>query len=561
MSSIVRSALILSALVGMAPTTSAQLYVAPTAGSIETRTWDSGALQTFLYVGYAGHGTFIQSGGTVSGGFILGVLRGGAGTYLLTNGALNTTRGDVGFTGTGTFIQSGGTHNLVGVLSISLDSTPGAFGAYFLTGANATFTTDFELIARHNPGTFTQSAGYHEVRERCAVGYLHRGQYDMSGGILNVGGELDVGRSAASTFNHSGGTVTVGASNTANGLLWIGDADGSYNLSAPSATLVVWGRELIGYNGRGIFHQSAGSHFVNTSLSIAGSRSGNVSRFLLDGGTLEVNELERIGEGSTLGAFQQSGGTHTAHSEIALGANGTYALSGGTVVTPLLSIANGGSFTWSGGALDVSSLTLAGRMNVTVGSGRTLVVDELTIDPHTGRLDLGDNNLVIDYADDSPIEAMKSLRTDLRSGALFSSAGPEKRLAYADNAVLEWPSFAGVSFPPGDFTQLLVMGTYAGDTNLDGVVDMMDLASLAPSWQTSADWLGGDFDYNGTVDVNDLGLLASNWQTGVGNPLGPSLSDALSSLGLPMVSVPEPAQVGLLLATLALKCHRRRGRN
>ena len=88
--------------------------------------------------------------------------------------------------------------------------------------------------------------------------------------------------------------------------------------------------------------------------------------------------------------------------------------------------------------------------------------------------------------------------------------------------------------------------TFVGDTDLNGLVDVADLGRLASNWQTSGTWFGGDFDYNGTIDVNDLGLLASNWQAGVGNPLGPSLNDALQALGLPSVSVPEPTMIGLL---------------
>src|SRR5262245_51509048 len=91
------------------------------------------------------------------------------------------------------------------------------------------------------------------------------------------------------------------------------------------------------------------------------------------------------------------------------------------------------------------------------------------------------------------------------------------------------------------------MRTWYGDADLNGQVDVNDLGILATNWQTSKNWAGGDFDYNGSVDVNDLGLLATNWQAGVGNPLGPaSLAAALESLGLPSVSVPEPACAALL---------------
>jgi hypothetical protein len=111
--------------------------------------------------------------------------------------------------------------------------------------------------------------------------------------------------------------------------------------------------------------------------------------------------------------------------------------------------------------------------------------------------------------------------------------------------VLGKTSFGGQTV---DTDSLLIKFTYFGDSDLDGDVDVADLGNLASSWQTANVWSAGDFDYNGSVDVNDLGLLASNWQAGVGNPLKPTagpwaLADALASLGLPSVSVPEPVGV------------------
>jgi hypothetical protein len=139
----------------------------------------------------------------------------------------------------------------------------------------------------------------------------------------------------------------------------------------------------------------------------------------------------------------------------------------------------------------------------------------------------------------------------LQTGKIItSSAGTPTgtTLGYGDNFILNKPTFGGV---PVDTDSLLVKFTYGGDTDLNGQVDVADLGTLATNWQTNQVWTGGDFDYNGTVDVNDLGILATNWQKGVGSPLGPgSLEQALSSLGLPNVAVPEPAALALLLPML-----------
>jgi hypothetical protein len=166
--------------------------------------------------------------------------------------------------------------------------------------------------------------------------------------------------------------------------------------------------------------------------------------------------------------------------------------------------------------------------------------------------------MIIDYPGDTPDGPVQQLRADLHDGALFTSVGgATHRLGWADNSAWELPSLAGHTFPPGDYTQLLVKYTFNGDANLDGRVDMMDVGALATHWHSSAVWIDGDFDYNSVVDVNDLGLLASNWQMGVSASAKPTagpwaFNDALASLGLPSASVPEPSALSLLSVAIFL---------
>jgi hypothetical protein len=172
-------------------------------------------------------------------------------------------------------------------------------------------------------------------------------------------------------------------------------------------------------------------------------------------------------------------------------------------------------------------------------------------------LDLTDNSMIVDYSELGSL--VDDTRQHLLSGRLTSSSATLTRgLGYADNAVLNpvKTSFGGLSV---DDTSLLIKYTYFGDTDLDGDVDVGDLGTLATAWQTNGPWSSGDFDYDGAVGVNDLGLLATNWQQGVGNPLGPSLAEALAALGLPSAAVPEP--IGLsAIAALSLLGFARRSR-
>jgi glucose/arabinose dehydrogenase len=215
-------------------------------------------------------------------------------------------------------------------------------------------------------------------------------------------------------------------------------------------------------------------------------------------------------------------------------------------------------------SLRAGSLNATGgttRISFKAGTPNTLgaLVKNLSIGSSggDGKLDLTNNSMIVDYT--GPVGTLvDDTRANLLTGRLFSTAADATRvLGYGDNALLGFSSFAGTSV---DGSSLLIKYTYAGDTDLDGDVDVGDLGTLATAWQTSALWTGGDFDYNGSVDVNDLGMLATNWQAGVGSPLGPeSLSSALAALGLPNVAVPEPSVLPVLLLAPILAARKRTG--
>jgi hypothetical protein len=186
----------------------------------------------------------------------------------------------------------------------------------------------------------------------------------------------------------------------------------------------------------------------------------------------------------------------------------------------------------------------------------TIRVESVTL-TGTGTLRLDDHDLVIDYTEgNSSLATIRGYIIAGRNGGNWQGSGitsflagadpTHKSLGYGEASVVLGAgggTFSGIAV---DATAVLVKFTYLGDTDLDGDVDVADLGNLASNWQTAGAWTDGDFDYSGSIDVNDLGLLATNWQAGVGNPLGPSLQEALVAVGLP-TTVPEPGAAMALL--------------
>ena len=90
------------------------------------------------------------------------------------------------------------------------------------------------------------------------------------------------------------------------------------------------------------------------------------------------------------------------------------------------------------------------------------------------------------------------------------------------------------------------IGSLAGDANLDGTVDAVDLNRVGLNWLSSncAAWERGDFSGDGTVDATDLNILGLNWQqvaaaqqaTNVRLPRAP-LGDAAGDAATPVVAV------------------------
>jgi hypothetical protein len=84
-------------------------------------------------------------------------------------------------------------------------------------------------------------------------------------------------------------------------------------------------------------------------------------------------------------------------------------------------------------------------------------------------------------------------------------------IAPADAIGYDGRTFGGVAVSAGD---ILVMYTYAGDVNLDGLVDASDYGIIDNYFQFpgTSGYVNGDFNFDGVIDASDYGLIDNAFQ-------------------------------------------------
>lgn len=224
-----------------------------------------------------------------------------------------------------------------------------------------------------------------------------------------------------------------------------------------------------------------------------------------------------------------------------------------------------------------------GRVNITLDgspAGISRVSQQLSI-TNGGRLDLNDNDLLVDYAPGtSPYDQINQWALTGRAGAsgIISTAamnsGGKTVIAVADNVDLGRSSHDGFAI---DTSTIIARYTYFGDSNMDGKVTGDDYVALDTWLGRGSKWIHGDFNGDGVVSGDDYVAIDSNLGAGV------EAAGDLAELKAEMVAihtemfgeeyllklaefeaggfaaVPEPS-AGWLIATAALALRRRRAR-
>ena len=135
------------------------------------------------------------------------------------------------------------------------------------------------------------------------------------------------------------------------------------------------------------------------------------------------------------------------------------------------------------------------------------------------------------------------------AGGNWNGAGGILSSTAAASAALDGIGYADAADTanPTALPSFVVRYTLLGDANLDGTVGIADFSRLGANYNQAGFWDDGDFNYDGQIGIGDFSLLASNYN----NSIGPG-STARGA------AVPEPASLGLLLATGAVFVRRRR---
>jgi hypothetical protein len=532
-------------------------------------------------------GTVHQTGGTITigtagspGGLEMSAIYGWTLSYsmdasaapsaLILHGNLDL-EGDLatGATSTTTwasFTQNGGTTSIYGNITVGATTT-GTSGNLLAFGGTAACSVTGNVYIGGND---SQPMG--------------EGSLSITGGSLGVAGTLNLWNTGGGA-SLSAGTLAVGEINT-HGMPSLFDWTGgtlhltnSYLLiDAPVQPQVLFGNSLTIHASQALVVESnewlsgAGAQLIQngganscSTLEIGNSQSAGAATYTLAGGTLTTTSLQILGGNSN--ALNITGGVASA---VSTSNNQSINQTGGTSSLGNVSGSGGifvGNFAGTAAAMSVASIqqesvfiNSTGTVSILNNSTASNQVNALTILPG-GRLDLGNNRLIINYAGGGdPISTIRSYLISGYNGGTWTGAGIDSSAAAANSGKY------GIGYADGadgvvaglSSGQIEIMYTLLGDANLDGKVNGSDFAILASNFNKAVSgWDQGDFNYDGKVNGADFSVLAANFNQGIGPGAIAALDQFALANGLAS-DVPEPGLAGVAAAG-AIGLLKRRG--
>lgn len=240
-----------------------------------------------------------------------------------------------------------------------------------ITAPNASISTTTFTVGKGydggaGSGAVAQLGGTVETFTALVLGDFSgdSGSYTLTGGSLYASEEL-IGNVGSGVFTHDGAT---GSNNTTNDttVLYLGrdvGSNGTYNLGAGELTSDI---QYIGYNGTGVFNQTAPLNSHNTTgILIVGNGSTGDGTYTMMGGWLTAGS-ETIGYGGK-GDFTQWDGLNSVSGDLTIGeysfSSGEYSMIGVLGGDPTLAVAGDiyvgkygkGTFIQEGGSITAAN--------------------------------------------------------------------------------------------------------------------------------------------------------------------------------------------------------------
>ncbi len=358
------------------------------------------------------------------------------------------------------------------------------------------------------------------------------GRWVLEAGTLDVGDDARLGN-ANNDVTLSGGTISFDG----NGICFRDFAVNSGVFNVVNSALTLVGPTL---------STSAGGGFTKTGL---GFLRVFATQSYADGSVIDINQ-------GGITEFAAAGSASTHPLRVNVNSSGEFQTNV-TNYLQRLDVNDGGvarvGVEAADGALQVDTLNIAGTGRLDVEKFKLIVKSGNTNGTPTGTWNgsayTGVSGMIASgyHGGDFLGGGIVTTQSSATGGNMLTSVG------VAQNADLGYSSFGGVSVGSAD---TLVMYTYAGDANLDGVINGDDYFQIDSAFpQQLHGWFNGDFNYDGVINGDDYFTIDSNFpMQGAAFPVGSGVASASPVTR----GVPEPLSLTAVFAASMLLRRRRR---
>jgi hypothetical protein len=309
---------------------------------------------------------------------------------------------------------------------------------------------------------------------------------------------------------------------------------------------------------------------VSTDVSVGSIAFDNAFRYMINGPGRITMSVAATGDSAQLNVVS---GSHTINALMTFASDvianiqsdsSTLTISSDVIATnksiskegpgtlEMKNVRAGGLLVDAGKVLITPNATAAGASKIgSISFGTATLI--------TGKLDLTNNALAVDYTGSSPVPDIRAFLQSGYAGGAWTGPGITSSHAAAIAAdssnthktAIGFAEASAIGNPASWFGQsvdgssLLMRYTFSGDANLDGHVNSGDFTALAQNFNgANRFWRQGDFNFDGTVNALDFNMIATNF----GQVM---TSEALGAL------VPEPGTIAIVILP-ALLLRRRR---